>query len=51
MIEVSVLTRSGHRIASSCAIMPPIEAPTTWASRDAENIQQSDRVGAMSLSR
>ena len=33
MIEVSVRTRSGKTMASSCAIMPPIDAPTMWAER------------------
>ncbi len=31
MIEVRLLTRSGCSAATICAIMPPIEAPTTWA--------------------
>ncbi len=33
MIDVSVRTRSGWWIASSCAIAPPIDAPTTCAVR------------------
>ncbi len=31
MMEVIVSNRDGCRMASICAIMPPIEAPTTWA--------------------
>ena len=31
MIEASDRTRSGHRVASSWAIMPPSEIPATWA--------------------
>src|ERR671928_42549 len=31
MIETRESTRSGWRAASVCAIIPPIEAPTTWA--------------------
>ena len=31
MIEVSERTRCGNEIAISCAIMPPIEAPTRCA--------------------
>jgi hypothetical protein len=31
MIEVSERTRSGCSMATAWAIMPPIEAPTTWA--------------------
>ena len=31
MIEVSERTASGNEIAISCAIMPPIEAPTRCA--------------------
>ena len=31
MIDVSVCTLSGCRIARVWAIIPPIEAPTTWA--------------------
>ena len=44
MIEVSELTRAGQRIAISCAIMPPIDAPTTCALRDPEHVHQADRV-------
>ena len=32
--------RSGWLAASICAIMPPIEAPTTWARVDTEVIEQ-----------
>ena len=45
MIEVSESTRSGCSIASVCAIMPPIEAPTTCARVDAELVEQAGRVG------
>ena len=31
MIDVSDSTRPGSAAASTCAIMPPIETPTTWA--------------------
>ena len=31
MIEVRLRTRCGCAIAKVCAIMPPIDAPTTWA--------------------
>ena len=31
MIDVSESTRSGRSIAIVCAIIPPIDAPTTWA--------------------
>jgi hypothetical protein len=31
MIEVRLRTRCGESMAACCAIMPPIEAPTTWA--------------------
>ena len=31
MIETSERTRSGDCAAMVCAIMPPIERPTTWA--------------------
>ena len=31
----SVATRLGLCVASTCAIMPPMEKPTTWARRTA----------------
>jgi len=31
MIETRLLTRLGYLAATICAIMPPIDAPTTWA--------------------
>ena len=44
MIEVKDLTRAGQRIANSCAIIPPIDAPTICALRDPKKVHQADRV-------
>ena len=44
MMMASDVTRSGSVAARICAIIPPIEAPTTWARVDAEMIEQRDHV-------
>ena len=51
MIEVSVRTRWGQWIANSCAIMPPIDAPTTWARPILRKSSRPIASAAMSLSR
>jgi hypothetical protein len=50
MIEVRLRTRSGWRIASDCAIMPPIDTPSTCA-RSMPNASSKPAVSsAMSMS-
>ena len=44
MMLVSERTRAGPAIAIVCAIMPPIETPTTCADVDAEVVEQPERV-------
>ena len=36
--------RCGAASATRCAIMPPIEAPTTWARCDAQRVEHAERV-------
>ena len=45
MIETIERVRSGYCAATTCTIMPPIEAPTMCALVDAERIEQADRIG------
>ena len=50
MMTPSVATRSGAVAARICAIMPPIDAPTTCARLDTEVIQQCQTSPVMSSS-
>ena len=49
MMLVSERTRAGCSIAIVCAIIPPIDTPTTWARLDPEVVEQPERVAAMSV--
>ncbi len=46
MIETTLFTLSGWLIATSCAIIPPIEAPTTWARAIPSASSEPDGVGS-----
>ncbi|MEZ5262091.1 MAG: hypothetical protein R2755_09990 [Acidimicrobiales bacterium] len=51
IIEVSEPTRSGAVMASSCATMPPSEAPSTWARSTSSASSSASVSAAMSCSR
>ena len=50
MIEVRDRTTSGCSAASICPIIPPIDAPTTWAGAIPSSRRSTAESSAMSLS-
>ena len=50
IMDVRVRTRCGHSAAKVCAIMPPIDTPTTWARSTPARVEQARVSSTMSVS-